>query len=147
MIRDVLIKDFHIFADREGPANEKNGPQGQTLFNLEHERWRPLRMKLSPIFTSGKLRQMFYLLIKCAEHFEDHIEKLAQKDEPVDCGELTAKFTIESIGLCFFGINTNALNDENSEFEKCGRTLFDTSLKTRLRRALREIFPNALLSS
>ena len=55
LIKDVLIKDFTSFAERGNEINEKIDPLSAHLFNLETERWRILRSKLSPVFTSGKL--------------------------------------------------------------------------------------------
>ncbi|XP_029676795.1 cytochrome P450 6B1-like [Formica exsecta] len=75
-IKDILIKDFIKFADRGIPISEKVDPLSQHLFALESKRWRPLRVKLSPAFTSGKLKEMFSLISECAEHLEQYIEKL-----------------------------------------------------------------------
>ncbi|XP_023247964.1 cytochrome P450 6B7-like [Copidosoma floridanum] len=140
LIKDVLIKDFHVFCDR-GTFSSKKDPLNQNLVNLEHERWRPLRNKLSPVFSSGKLKEMFYLMVDCADHFERYVEKIAEKPTITECRELTAKFTTQTIGVCVFGLDTNAIADENSEFRRFGRAVFESSFGNILRRILRDFAP------
>lgn len=141
VIKDVLIKDFSVFGERGLRTFEKVEPLTQHLVNLEHARWRPLRTKLSPVFTSGKLKQMFYLLVECGEHLEKYIEKLIAKNEAIECRELTAKFTTDVIGNCAFGLKLNALVDENSEFRKMGRSVFAPDWRNFLRLRIRESAP------
>ncbi|XP_012533822.1 cytochrome P450 6A1 isoform X2 [Monomorium pharaonis] len=117
-------------------------PLSQHLFNLESKRWRPLRMKLSPVFTSGKLKEMFSLISECADHLVQYMEKIASLDEPVvECRELTAKYTTDVIGSCAFGLEMNALSNEDSEFRKMGRKVFSPSWPNVLRTRIRTMFP------
>ncbi|EZA52989.1 Cytochrome P450 6B2 [Ooceraea biroi] len=141
LIKEVLIKDFSKFADRGIITYDKVEPLSQHLFNLEPKRWRPLRMKLSPVFTSGKLKEMFSLISDCAENLGQYVEKVAIKNEAVECRELTAKYTTDVIGTCAFGIEMNALSDEDSEFRKVGRAVFATSWLNVIRFRLRRSFP------
>ncbi|XP_043673923.1 cytochrome P450 6A1 [Vespula pensylvanica] len=143
MIKDVLIKDFSKISDRGITVFEKVEPLSQHLFSLEPKRWRPLRVKLSPIFTSGKLKEMFNLILECGNHFENYIEKLVAKDEPIECRELTAKFTTDVIGSCAFGLEMNSIGDEDSEFRKMGRSIFEVNFLNVLRNKLRNAVPNA----
>lgn len=110
------------------------------LFRLDAVRWRLLRTRLSPIFTSGKLKDMFYLLLNCSEHFKSYMNKTVPEDGIVECRNLTAKFTIDVIGSCAFGIEINALKGENNRFHEVGRTLFRNDLKVSIRNLLKE-FP------
>ncbi|XP_043279162.1 cytochrome P450 6A1-like [Venturia canescens] len=141
IIKDVLIKDFSTFADRGLRTFEKVEPLTQHLVNLEHARWRPLRTKLSPVFTSGKLKQMFYLLAECGEHLEKYVEKLTARNKPIECRELTAKFTTDVIGHCAFGLKMNALADEESEFRRMGRNVFAPNWRNFIRLRIRESAP------
>ncbi|XP_043279161.1 cytochrome P450 6A1-like [Venturia canescens] len=141
LIKDVLIKDFTTFPERAIRTFDKVEPLSQHLVNLESKRWRPLRHKLSPAFTSGKLKKMFYLVLECGDHLEEYLNNLGDNNEAVECRELTAKFTTDVIGTCAFGLKMNALADENSEFRKMGRKIFTPDWKNVLRMRMRESTP------
>lgn len=84
---------------------------------------------------------MFPLILECSNHLEQYIETLASKDEPIECRELTAKYTTDVIGNCAFGIDTNSLADEDSEFRKMGREIFAPSWNNFIRMRLRQSVP------
>ena len=141
LIKDVLIKDFNNFTDRGIPINEKIDPLSQNLVFLEAERWRPLRKKLSPVFTSGKLKEMFYLLEESSHHMDKYLQKLVPINEPIECRQLTSKFTINAIGSCAFGIEINAFSDQQNEFVEMGKRMFDTSVWRSIRNTIRDQTP------
>ncbi|XP_029047550.2 cytochrome P450 6a2-like isoform X2 [Osmia bicornis bicornis] len=117
LIKDVLIKDFSNFVERMVVPNEVE-PLADELFSIEAKRWKPLRARISPVFTSGKLKEMFNLLVECGNQFEEYLKKLVEKDAYIECRDISAKFTIDVIGSCAFGIEANALAAEDSEFRK-----------------------------
>ncbi|XP_046602915.1 cytochrome P450 6A1-like [Neodiprion virginianus] len=141
LIKDVMIKDFSTFSERGLPVHDKVEPLSTHLFNLETTRWRPLRSKLSPAFTSGKMKNMFYLILECADYFEEYLNNIVEKGEPIDCREITAKYTTDVIGSCAFGLQMNALADEDSEFRKMGRKFFKMDRKRRVLGLLRSSSP------
>lgn len=112
------------------------------LLNLKTKKWRPLRTKLTPMFTSGKLREMFDLILESADHLEKYLEKIAARKEPVDFREITSKFTTDVIGSCAFGIETSALEDEESDFRKIGMKICDSDFENVLRLKLRMYAPS-----
>ncbi|CAL1689796.1 unnamed protein product [Lasius platythorax] len=144
LIKDILIKDFTKFADRGFPLQEKLEPLSQHLAGLEFKRWRPLRTRLSPTFTSVKLKGMFSLMSQCADQLEQYLEKLASKNEPIECRELTAKYATDVIGTCAFGIEMNALSEEDSEFRKIGRLIFTPTWGNNLRYRCVQFLPQIL---
>ncbi|KAK1122061.1 hypothetical protein K0M31_009905 [Melipona bicolor] len=143
LVKDVLIKDFSLFMNRGLPIFEKIEPLAQHLFLLESKRWRPLRSKLSPTFTSGKLKEMFPVVVECAGNLEKFLGRVADNGEPVECHEMAAKFATDVIGSCAFGISMNALEDEDSEFRKMGRKI-STDFKFVARIICRQLAPSLM---
>ncbi|XP_012055383.1 PREDICTED: cytochrome P450 6a2-like [Atta cephalotes] len=138
-IKQVLIKDFTTFADRHSIVYEKAEPMSMHLFRLDAVRWRSLRMRLSSVFTSGKLKDMFHLLLKCSDHFEKYLDEIVSKDSIVECRHLTSKFTIDVIGSCAFGLEMNALKEENNQFQRMGYKIFRFGPKVMIRNVLKDI--------
>ncbi|XP_034947084.1 probable cytochrome P450 6a14 [Chelonus insularis] len=128
LIKNVLIKDFKHFMERGLTSNDKIEPLSAHLFLLEAKRWRPMRTKLTPVFTSGKLKEMFHLIAEVAERFDKYLNKFDGKT--VDMRDISAKFTTDTIGVCAFGLEAHALDDEDSIFRKMGKRVFTTSWRS-----------------
>nr|XP_034178687.1 cytochrome P450 6A1-like [Osmia lignaria]XP_034178688.1 cytochrome P450 6A1-like [Osmia lignaria]XP_034178689.1 cytochrome P450 6A1-like [Osmia lignaria] len=141
LVKDVLIKDFSTFNDRGHMVFERTEPLSLNIVSLEAKRWRPLRARLSSVFTSGKLKDMFPLILECSNHLEECLEKIVEKDGLLDCREIAARFTTDAIGSCAFGINMNALSDEGSKFRQIGKKMFKPDIKRRLLGTVRETMP------
>jgi cytochrome P450 family 6 len=63
LVKNILVKDSQNFIDRIITFDEMLGPFfGKTMFTLKGQRWRHIRVNLTPVFTSGKMKNMFYLV-------------------------------------------------------------------------------------
>lgn len=76
IVKNVLVKDFNYFADRYGSPNPNDRLGYANLFFLKNPAWKILRTKLTPIFTSGKLKKMFELMTECAKNLETYLKSL-----------------------------------------------------------------------
>ncbi|KAJ3651670.1 hypothetical protein Zmor_017694 [Zophobas morio] len=126
LVKNVMTKDFQHFVDRNTFANEKE-PLHEHLLNLKGAKWRNLRAKLTPTFTSGKMKMMFSVMAECQEGLQKRLEKESLKNQPIDIKEVLACFTTNIIGTCAFGLEFKALEDEDSAFREFGRQLFTVS--------------------
>lgn len=126
VIKNILVKDFNVFHDRGLFVNEKNDPLSGHLFSLGGEKWSRLRKKLSPTFTSGKMKMMFDTIADVSDHFRSYLEE--QIIEPMDfeVKDLLSRFTTDIIGNCAFGIQCNSMLHPDSEFRQMGKKIFDT---------------------
>lgn len=124
-VRTVLIKDFNVFADRGTYYNEKDDPLSAHLFNLKADKWRVLRSKLTPTFTSGKMKFMFPTIVSVAEEFVDCLKQMTKDDNEIEIRDVLGRFTTDVIGSCAFGIHCNSLKDPNATFRMMGKKVFD----------------------
>lgn len=125
LITRIMIKDFTHFYNRSIEVDEKLDPLNAHLVFLRDQRWKTLRNKLAPAFTSGKLKTMYNQLEECAGEMDRFFcESIKDKNNLLEMRECMAKFTTDVIGSCAFGLQFNALKDPDSEFRKRGRELF-----------------------
>ena len=129
LIKDVLVKDFSTFHDRGLYMNEENEPLSAHLFLLCGKKWRNLRVKLTPTFTSGKMKMMFQTLVDCGRELQTCLEKVGERGDVIEIKDVLARFSTDIISSCAFGIECNCLKNEDAEFRKWGRKIFEPSLK------------------
>ena len=103
--------------------------------------WRKLRAKLTPTFTSGKMKLMFSLMNECAEELRNFLEGPASRNEDLEVKEIMSKFTTDIIGSCAFGLKCNSIKDPNSEFRTMGRKVVEPSLNRVIRLMLGILVP------
>jgi len=121
IIQEILIKNFAHFRDRGAYVNEEYDPLSGHLFSLSGDKWRNLRAKLSPTFTSGKLKMMFQTLLGCGVTLDKYIEQLAIDDTVFEVRDLMARYTTDIIASVAFGIDIDSINDPNILFRRIGR--------------------------
>ena len=115
LIKNVLIKDFNHFVDRGMYVNEEDDPLSGHLFSIAGDKWRILRNKLSPTFTSGKLKMMFDTMVGISDGLVKLVDEEKQNKEGIDIKNVAMRFTADIIGSCGFGLEVNALKDKNAE--------------------------------
>jgi len=80
LVKNILVKDFQFFIDHIISVDEKIDPLiSRCLFVLKGQLWRNWRTNLSPVFTSGKMKMMFYLVDTCGKELADCLEKASHK--------------------------------------------------------------------
>jgi cytochrome P450 family 6 len=76
LVKCVLVKDAKNFVNRFQTADEKADPlTAKAVFALKDDKWRHIRLGMTPIFTTGKIKKMFYLVDKCAKEMALHMDK------------------------------------------------------------------------
>ncbi|CAH0403310.1 unnamed protein product [Chilo suppressalis] len=142
IMKKILISDFTSFYARGfHPYKQKVEPLMKNLFFAEGDLWKMLRLRMTPAFTSGKLKAMFPLIVERAENLQQRALNLAKKNIPIDARDLMARFTTDFIGSCGFGLDSDSINDDDSEFRRLGRDAFNPPLTTVIRGILKMLFP------
>ncbi|KAM7344111.1 uncharacterized protein ACRADG_010943 [Cochliomyia hominivorax] len=142
LLKQILIKDFSKFVDRGFYVNEEDDPLSGMLFNLEGNKWRHMRNKLSPTFTSGKMKMMFPIIINISGEFVKVFDQAVKENDVIEVSDLMARFTTDVIGSCAFGLEMSSLKDPNNKFRMMGRKSIVEQRYGRLGIAFRNSFPN-----
>ncbi|KAJ6639104.1 putative cytochrome P450 6d4, partial [Pseudolycoriella hygida] len=144
LIRLVLVKDFQSFSDRGFYMDEKRDPLTANLFSLGGEKWKQWRTKLSPAFTTGKVKAMFSSIVECGEPLESHVMKLAERKSSIEIREVLAGFTTNAIASTAFGLKIDCIANPETPFRKYGKKYFSLSIKNGFRIMAQTVCPMIL---
>ncbi|XP_067006627.2 cytochrome P450 6k1 [Anabrus simplex] len=144
LVKSVLVKDFNIFMDRNAQTSEELDPLSyKNLFVLNGQRWRHLRAKLSPTFTSGKMKRMFQLVDECGKQLVTYLENKSENGE-LEVKDAMARYTTDVIATCAFGLDGDALSNENSVFRAMLKRVFQANFIKNILVALTFFAPSLL---
>ncbi|XP_055545083.1 probable cytochrome P450 6a14 [Wyeomyia smithii] len=146
LIKSILVKDFNVFHDRGIYCNPKADPLSGHLFLLEGPQWRSLRQKLSPTFTSGRMKGMFGTILGVADEFNRFLQDSYKQQPEMEMKEILARFTTDVIGSCAFGLDCNTLKNPNSDFLKHGKRVFEQSVLDVAKFVFCSVFKSAALA-
>ncbi|GAB0094368.1 hypothetical protein DMENIID0001_096580 [Sergentomyia squamirostris] len=141
IVRNILVKDFNSFHDRGVYVNEENDPLSGHLFALSQDKWKQLRAKMTPTFTTGKIKAMFPTFIETGNSLKRFLSKGADEQTEIEMRDLMARYTINNIASAGFGIEVDSIVDRNHEFHNFGRKSVAPTLKNGLKMATFMMLP------
>lgn len=144
IIRTILIRDFSSFYHRGLYSNEKIDPLTGSLLFLNGEMWQNLRTKLSPAFTSGKLKAMFSTLIDCGDSLQKYVAQVADARELLEVRDICARYTTNVIASVAFGIDIDCVREPNCEFRYYGKKIFEMTISNGIRNAISFLSPTMM---
>lgn len=143
LIKSVLVKDAQVFINHKFTVQEATDPLlHNNIFTLKGQKWRHMRTYLSPTFTSGKMKNMFYLVNKCAKELVEYVDKT--HSPTVHVKETMARFTTDVIASCALGLDTGSLQSEDPKFRHMLRNVFNLSPLKAVASALAFFSPDLL---
>lgn len=141
LIHAILVKDFSYFTDHGFVLDPSTTVLGNSLFFANGQRWRTMRQKLSPGFTSGKLKDAYWTINECSNKMVSDIVKKLEKTNQLEVKTMTDGFTTDVIGTCAFGLQLDTINNDNSEFRQYAKSLFQRTMRQIIVQALTMICP------
>jgi len=81
LVKNILVKDFSYFADRYVLADPNDRIGYANLLFLRNPAWKVIRTKLTPFFTSGKIKKMFDLMLVCVKNLDEYLDSLQLEGE------------------------------------------------------------------
>ncbi|XP_065080034.1 probable cytochrome P450 6a14 [Ochlerotatus camptorhynchus] len=117
--KSILVKDFQKFHDRGMFVDPVGDPLSASLFSLEGAAWKAMRQKMSPTFTSGKMKYMFGAVLNVAERMRDFLAENCHRED-IELKNMLQRFTIDVIGNVAFGVECDSIRNPSSEFRLMG---------------------------
>jgi cytochrome P450 family 6 len=121
--KTVLVRDFHYFMDRGIYFNGEVDVLSANIFFLRGTKWKTLREKLSPTFSSGKLKLMFFTILEVGQRLEKHLLPLAEIKADLEIRDILGRFMTDVIASCAFGLETDCINNPTSRFREMGKRM------------------------
>lgn len=143
--KQILTADFASFHDRGVFLDEKNDPFSTNLFALPGKKWRNLRNKLTPTFTSGKLRNMLPTILDEGRKFQGYLtEAVGDKGATIEMRDVASRYVVDIIASVFFGFEANSMSDPDNPFRAIGREAVSDSFTNNIRSAAVFVCPGLL---
>ncbi|KAK9880004.1 hypothetical protein WA026_008516 [Henosepilachna vigintioctopunctata] len=106
--------------------NDKtDGIGSNLLFLMKTPKWTNVRKKMTPAFSSGKLKLMLKLMLEGGEQLVEYVNEMTKHNRILEAREICAKFTTNTITSTSFGLEANCFNEENSPFRVVARRLYN----------------------
>ncbi|KAJ8951050.1 hypothetical protein NQ318_003746 [Aromia moschata] len=115
LIKQILVRDFNTFSGRMILSPKHDQLFLNMMFIHKGTDWK----KMSPIFTSGKLKGMFEIINNAGLDMNKYIKKnLGQ----LESKEICSKYSTDVIAACAFAIRAHSFENENADFRKIGES-------------------------
>ena len=140
LARQLLVKDFNHFVDRDTEENVAKLFPGETdrywlaqMTLKTGDEWKDIRSTFSPIFTSGKMRAMMRFIDKVSESLIQEMDKNTAFEEGFELKDTMGKFSLDTLASCAFGVDGQSFEDKQSIFVKNAARIFTITTMDQLK--------------
>ncbi|XP_031626617.1 probable cytochrome P450 6d5 [Contarinia nasturtii] len=132
LVKCILSTDANSFYDR-GIYHNPNDPVANNMLMMTGQEWKTTRGRLTPTFTSGKLKGMMPSIISIGERLREKVAQSADTNGIVEIKDLTIRFGLDVIGTVAFGLDVNTLDNPNDPFRDMERNVNNGQIINRIR--------------
>uniref|UniRef100_A0A2A4J9Q6 unspecific monooxygenase n=1 Tax=Heliothis virescens TaxID=7102 RepID=A0A2A4J9Q6_HELVI len=139
-VQHVLSGDFQSFNHR-GVESVEGDQLSESITLLNGPKWKLMRKSMTPLFTSNKLKNMYYIMDKTAQDFVSHLKSDPKlwKSNFFDSAML---YCNAAVCAAIFGIGEQSAFD--SPFLKFAKAVSISSFKNNIKFSLFSLVPNLL---
>ena len=122
VIKQIAIKDFEYFVNRGPPLSDDIDRMfSRSLLLMHDQKWKDMRTLLNPVYTSSKIKQIYFMLRDCITDFIDFYEKKAKSnggEVEVETHETFSRITADGIAASALGLKSDSTRNKESEIYK-----------------------------
>ncbi|GJQ70003.1 Cyp6g1 [Trypoxylus dichotomus] len=128
LIKQVLIKDFDHFYNRNVQCNEKVDPiAANMMFFLKNPKWKFIRATTSRMFSSGKIKYIYPQIQIAAREMVSFVSDRSTKT--LFLKDITTKYSTDLICSIAFGIDSRSFQDNDTPFTDIGKGVFEVTFR------------------
>uniref|UniRef100_A0A1B6L3I1 Cytochrome P450 n=1 Tax=Graphocephala atropunctata TaxID=36148 RepID=A0A1B6L3I1_9HEMI len=120
IVREVIVKDFHYFMDHMGIDTHPKDYMMCHLSSMKGQEWKELRTKLTPAYTTAKVKSMFYIIKRSNDMLTKVVDQSVEINRAVDVKDILSRYSIDVIANCAFGLEIDSLLNKDSKFYEAG---------------------------
>ncbi|XP_051913204.1 cytochrome P450 3A40-like [Hippocampus zosterae] len=115
MIKTILVKEcYSVFTNRRDMG--LNGPLKDAVSIVEDEDWKRIRSVLSPSFTSGRLKEMYSIMLKHSSTLIKSLQKKVDSDEVINVKDVFGPYSMDVVTSTAFSVDIDSLNRPTDPF-------------------------------
>ncbi|XP_051282195.1 cytochrome P450 3A40 [Dicentrarchus labrax] len=115
MIKTVLVKEcYSVFTNRRDMG--LNGPLRDAVSIVEDEQWKRIRGILSPSFTSGRLKEMYTIMLHHSSNLIKCLHKKVEADEVIEVKEVFGPYSMDVVTSSAFSVDIDSINQPSDPF-------------------------------
>lgn len=131
LARDILVKRFHLFADRQEMPGFDTGVMKDSLLSIKGDHWKHVRGQLSPSFSSNKLKKIVPVISRVAKNFTEQLDVYSKNGDMKELRELCQCATLDIIAGTAFGVEVNSVKNQDEPFYKHAKDMM-SGMQTRM---------------
>nr|XP_039269241.1 cytochrome P450 3A5-like [Styela clava] len=132
ILRQIFIKEFQTFPDRQKRLTKVNGKEMNTgLTAVQGNQWKRIRNTMTPTFSTSKLKQMCGIIDWCAGNTVDALNRKIENNEGVfNSKEIFSRLSLDIVCSAAFSTKVHSQDDrvEEPEISKNAKKLFSGSI-------------------
>ncbi|XP_060802800.1 probable cytochrome P450 9f2 [Amyelois transitella] len=140
LIKQITVKDFDHFVDHKDFFSDFAPLMKASILSMTGDKWRDMRMTLSPAFTGSKMRQMMPFMMETSDNIVEYLKEHVNED--INVGDLIRRYTNDVIASAVFGLKINSLKDKDNRFYTTAQRLFNFTAKQKMSMVLAILFPS-----
>ncbi|XP_061836290.1 cytochrome P450 3A40-like isoform X2 [Nerophis lumbriciformis] len=93
-----------------------NGPLRDAVSIVEDDQWKRIRSVLSPSFTSGRLKEMYGIMLHHSSNLFRCLRKKAEGDEIIEVKEVFGPYSMDVVTSTAFSVDIDSINNPSDPF-------------------------------
>ena len=126
MLKRILIKDFHSFANRRVPFKFPLSYLDKALTVVRDQEWKNIRDTITPTFSATKLKAVLPIVDNSSRQMQALLRSQARQGQTVDIRTIFGQFSMEVILSAAFGVE---MESQDSKLTTAASKLFSEATK------------------